>query len=281
MDTDAPPPQDHSKWDAQAMGHVMGGLDPEESSAFRRHLLGCAHCKAHVRELRDLAGSLQMAARDEQSMQAIRTAARTTADDDDEPTREPVTVSGRILAVIVATAVAVGILVFSNMSLRARTDISEARATQQATTLAALGQGLVITDVTMAGQTSGVVVSDGYRVAWSLSGLPPAEETEWLAVWLVTDGVAELVSSHGPDDGAPGFLSGSVNDDEATELVVTTTSTDQLVTPVPDGGPVPGEVHVRADLSLVRAGADDTSGGVDDTTSEASAGAAASSDDQG
>jgi hypothetical protein len=276
MDTDAPPPQDHSKWDAQAMGHVMGGLDPEESSAFRRHLLGCTHCKAHVRELRDLAGSLQMAARDEQSMQAIRTAARTAADDaDEEVTPEPVRISGRVLAVIVATAVAIGILVFSNMSLRARTEASEARATEQGTTLAALGQGLVITDVTMSGQTSGVVVSDGYRVAWSLSGLPRATETEWLAVWLVTDGVAELVSSHGPDDGAPGLLSGSVSDDAASELVVTRTSTDQLVSPVPDGGPVPGSVHVRADLSLVRAGAtaDAAATGSDATTDAA--------DDQG
>ena len=253
MDADAPPPEDHAKWEAQAMGHVVGGLEPEASSAFRRHLLGCSHCKAHVRELRDLAGSLQMAARDEQSMQAIRLAARTASDDDDDGSREPVTVSGRLLVLIVVVSLAIGILVFSNLSLRARTAASQARASEQASTLAALGSGLVITDVTMSGQASGVVVSDGHRIGWSLSGLPHATETEWLAVWLVTDAGAELVSSHGPSDDPASMLAGSVNDRDADLLVVTLTSTDELVTPVPGGMPVPGAEQVVADLSLVRA----------------------------
>lgn len=256
MDEDGSPPQDHAKWEAQAMGHVMGGLDPDASSNFRRHLLGCPHCKAHVRELRDLAGSLQMAARDEQSMQAIRLAARTSADDGDGDgdTREPVTISGRILAVVVVAAIAVGVLVFSNMSLRARAVASEAEASEQASTLAALGSGLVISDVRMTGQASGVVVSDGDRIGWSLSGLPHPTDAEWLALWLVTDGVGELVSSSAPEDGSPGVLTGSLNNREADELVVTLTDSDEIVSPVPAGLPVPGVEQVRADLSLVRAG---------------------------
>lgn len=238
------------------MGHVMGGLDADASSAFRRHLLGCSHCKAQVRELRDLAGSLQVAARDEQSVQAIRLAARTAAEGDEAVAPEPVPISGRILAVVAATVLAVGLLVFSNMQQRQHAAVATATASERAGTIAALGSGLVIDDITMSGGASGVVVSDGDRIGWSLSGLPHATEDAVLVAWLVTNGVAAQVDLVTLGDQQPGAMAGSVTDDEADELVMTITPIDALVDTVARSEGLPGEVQVTADLSLVRAGKD-------------------------
>lgn len=253
MDADTPVPDDHAQWEAQALGHVMGGLKPDASSEFRRHLLGCSHCKAQVRELRDLAGSLQIAARDEQSMQAIRLAARADPEREERSTPEPVTVSGRVLVIVVATVVAIGLLVFSNMQQRQLAASSSALATAQASVITALGSGLVIDDVTMAGGASGVIVADENTIAWSLSRLPHTTDTKWLVVWLVTDGAAEPVQVVRPGDQSPGELTGTVPDDEADTLVVTMTLNNDLESPVTGVDP-PGAQQVLADLSQVRAG---------------------------
>ncbi|HKJ55110.1 MAG TPA: hypothetical protein VJ978_03910 [Nitriliruptoraceae bacterium] len=260
MESDPSRSDDHARWQGSAMGHVMGGLDADESSAFRRHLLGCPTCKAQVRELRDLAGTLQLAARDEQSVQAIRIAARTAADGDHEATPEPVRVGGRVLAIVVVTVLALGLLVFSNMQQRQRAAVASSVASERASTIAALGSGLVIDDVTMVGGASGVVVSDGDRIGWSLSGLPHATADEWLVAWLVTDGVATQAAVVGPGEQPPGAMAGSVTDHEAAELLVTITPVDSLVPTVARGEDPPGDVSVTADLSLVRAG----NGGADD-----------------
>ncbi len=260
MESDPSRSDDHAHWESQAMGHVMGGLDADASSSFRRHLLGCSHCKAQVRELRDLAGSLQLVARDEQSVQAIRLAARTAAEREESATAEPVQVSGRILAVVVVTVLALGLLVFSNMQQRQRAAAASAVASERASTIAALGSGLVIDDVTMVGGASGVVVSDGDRIGWSLSGLPDATEDEWLVAWLVSDGVAAQADVVQPGEQPPGAMAGSVTDSEADELVMTITPAASVVASVPRGDALPGEVQVTADLSLVRAGSDTTDG---------------------
>lgn len=254
MESDEPRSDDHARWEAQAMGHVMGGLDPDASSAFRRHLLSCAHCKAQVRELRDLAGSLQLAARDEQSVQAIRLAAKTARDGDEPTTPEPVHVSGRILVIVVVTVLTLGLLVFSNMQQRQRAAAASDLASERASTIAALGSGLVIDDVTMVGGASGVVVSDGDRIGWSLSGLPDATEDELLVAWLVRDGVATQADVVQLGEQPPGAMAGAVTDGEADELVMTITPVDALVDTVAGGEALPGEVQVTADLSLVRAG---------------------------
>lgn len=248
---------DHEEWSARAMSHVMGGLDAERSSEFRRHLLGCPRCKAQVKELRDLAGSLSLAARREQTARAIRVMwADEDADDgEDDDTPEPVGVSWRGLVVVIAVVLAIGLLVYDNLSLRG--EVSGAQ--RDAQVVSGLGSGLVVDDVQRAGSVSGQVVADETSISWSFSDLPVPTAGEVVAVWLLPpDGAARLVPERLLSRPARDVVAGTVNDTEARRLVITLASAD-LVTPRAALDDLPGAQLVVADLGAVRVTADASS----------------------
>lgn len=252
---------DHEEWSARAMSHVMGGLDAERSSEFRRHLLACPRCKAQVKELRDLAGSLSLAARREQTARAIRVMwTDEDADDGDhDDGLDPVSVSWRGVVVVVAVVVAIGLLVSNNLSLRGEVSGAE----RDAQVVSGLGSGLVVDDVQRTGSVSGQVVADETSISWSFSDLPVPTDGEVVAVWLLpADGAARLVPERLLSRPAPDVVAGTVNDTEARRLVITLASAD-LVTPRTALDDLPGDRLVVADLGAVRVTADasDSAGG--------------------
>lgn len=241
------PPDDHRPWEARAVGHVMGGLDPDESSAFRQHLLGCGLCKAHVRELRDLAGSLTQAARHERTRQAaLRVAEAPRGDRESEVGPKPVTLTGRSVVVLAAALALVGLLVWSNVSLRSRVVAAETLAS----TVTGLGDGLVVADVTRVGGVSGQVVVNETTVAWSFTWLPAPTDEFLTVVWIVgPDGQAEVVPERLVARPRSDMLAGAVANMELRRLVVTLTPRGDLVNgPIPQDA-IPGQVKVDADLT--------------------------------
>lgn len=245
----------HERWQTLAISHVVGGLDPDVSADFRRHLVGCPTCKAQVRELRDLAGSLSEVARDEQAMQAIRTQARQDlAEDESDTDQERARPSWWPRAAAAVVVVALVGLVALVLQLRTQQDAALEVADRQETTLDALGTGLPM-DTTFTGGGSGVVVSDGQQVAWSLSELPVPRTGQRLAVWLVTGSTARLDRTVSADQAPDGAIAGSTEAGEATELVVTAADLDALLE-LPEGAPpeVLGDRLVSADLSLFSPG---------------------------
>lgn len=255
MEPDATTPDDHGEWSSRAIAHVMGGLGAAESSEFRRHLLGCGRCKAQVNELRDLAGSLAVAAREERSQQATRLAERPEPDAserDDQP-REPATIGGRTLLLVVVAVIAVGLLVWNNLHLRAEADA----AAFDGDVVAGLGSGLVVEDVSRTGAVSGHVVADETSISWSFSDLGPPVGNEVVVVWLVPEqGEAELVPETQLTRPARDVVGGTVTDDTARELVITIVDRGQVTGTRVARDDIPGTTLVRADLSAVRRSAD-------------------------
>lgn len=259
MEPSTSPADDHARWEARAISHVMGGLGADESSEFRRHLLRCSRCKAQVRELRDLAGTLTLAAREERSRQAIRLADRPDADDGEEPDsgdHDAVAPSGRSLAVIVLAVAAIGLLVWSNLQLRGEV----AAGHRNAQVVAGLATGLVVEDVERTGMVSGQVVVDEDTITWSFSGLPEPPDGQILVVWLVpANGPVTKVAAHALSRPDGGVLAGTVVDDTARQLVITMTPLADLkaapgggVEPAARSSQPPGSTLVVAHLDAVR-----------------------------
>lgn len=249
--------QEHERWEALAVSHVLGGLDQDAASTFRRHLVGCAQCKAQVAELRDLAGSLEDAARDERAVQALQTRARReiTAEDD-LPEAEPTGVPVRVLVAVGLVVLALVLLVTHNLHLQNRAAALDDRAERQAAVLSGLASGLAM-DAVFSEGTSGIVVADGRRVSWTISELPVPTSEQRLVVWLLQPETAAkrvtLAAAQVPD----GEVIGTTRDDGLHQLVVT-------LEQVTETGDLPGEPtgtrYVEADLTRVRQGGDGVDG---------------------
>jgi anti-sigma-K factor RskA len=52
----------HTEFEQLVAGYVLGALEPDDESAFQRHLEGCAACEANVRELEEVVGALAYSA---------------------------------------------------------------------------------------------------------------------------------------------------------------------------------------------------------------------------
>ncbi len=234
---------EHERYEELAVGHVLGGLDAAEDADFRSHLLGCGACRERVAELRDIAGELVAAERDERQRAGLRTEVARRAD-----TADAVGSSFHVLErrhVVAALAVILllgGALAFWNLHLRTSVAVYADAAEQRGDALAGLATGVAI-PTSLADGVSGIVAVDGDHVAFSLDGIPELESSERLVVWLLGPGDADaeigLVAFAGQLGGS-GFAA-RVDDRDATEVVVT------LEAGQPDDGPS-GRELLRAEL---------------------------------
>jgi anti-sigma-K factor RskA len=69
-------PVNHSDYEELAAGFALGALEPDEDQAFQRHLEGCPACKASLRELEELTGSMALAAPPAEPPASLRAAIR-------------------------------------------------------------------------------------------------------------------------------------------------------------------------------------------------------------
>lgn len=177
----------HDRFDEQAVGHVLGGLDPAEAATFRTHLLDCRDCRARVSELRALASDLEVAAREERAaarLLQVDTERRTAEEEDDD---EPGSVDRRRRWMVVAGAamlVVLGVLAVWNQALRLDNATLAGTTAVREDVLATLGDGTALEVETRAGVTgvAAIAESDG-AVALSLGNLGELAEMNRVVVW--------------------------------------------------------------------------------------------------
>lgn len=218
-------PTDHDeRWDQLALGHVLGGLAPEDASSFRGHLAGCGLCRTRVAELRSLDSALAAAEREERAVQRLRLRAAEEAEETADPRdlSPPMTPRPRWSLVLFIALGAVLLLVVLLWNAHLRTENVELHraTTLQEQTLGALGSGTVV-PVNSSGSVTGVVSVDGDRIAWVLDGLPIPDTGERMVIWVVVDGTPRPVASHTPSQLEQRRIASTVAAPGATRLLVT------------------------------------------------------------
>jgi hypothetical protein len=181
---------EHERYEAMAVGHVLGGLEPAAADHFREHLLGCRSCRARVAELRGLAADLAAVERDERSRASAQADEPEEVADDasfEGPRGKAATRNLALLAALVA--VALGLFGFWNLHLRALAANAQAVAQRQEEALGLLATG-VPPPTEVADGLQGTAATDGDRLAFSLAGIPPLGPDEVLVGWL-TDGALD------------------------------------------------------------------------------------------
>ncbi len=216
----------HEHFQQLAVGHVLGGLTPEDAAQFRSHLLGCRDCRARVAELRGIASDLERAERDERARAVVQTEVAEPADEGDAPStrRSPGTAPSRVgvrhvtVAALVVLVLA-GAMAFWNLHLRSSTAMLSTVAEQHAQTLEVLATGLAV-EVEAEHPVRGVAAIDGDHVAVTLAGVAQPEEGERVVAWLHDEegvtAVAELRTR-----AAEGSVAVVLEDQDADRLELT------------------------------------------------------------
>lgn len=190
----------HEHYQQLAVGHVLGGLGPDDDAAFRSHLLDCRDCRARVAELRGIASDLERAERDERARATLTTEVERRAPED-EPARGGPDRAGpdrgarigirHVTVAVIVVAVLAGGMAFWNLHLRTSNALIGSVAEQHARTLEVLADGVAL-DVEADHPVRGVAATNGEHVALSLVGLEVPGEGERLVAWV-----------HGEDGPAP------------------------------------------------------------------------------
>lgn len=235
---------DHGQYAELAVGHVLGGLTTADQRRFQTHLRDCEDCRTRVAELRDIADELAAAEEDERSRSPLRTerdhdeVGRTEAEAEVTPTRR-LTVGHVTLAAVVVLLLAVGVL-FWNLHLRTSVAGYEQLLTAQSDALVVLASGTEL-PAELADGITGIVATDGERIAFTLAGLEVADG-EVVSAWTVdAQGEATEVARVSATLVRQGGLASVVERDGVTELLVT------LETGTPGDDPA-GETLVRSAL---------------------------------
>jgi hypothetical protein len=178
---------EHERFEAMAVGHVLGGLEPAAATNFREHLLGCRSCRARVAELRDLAADLAAVERDERIRATVRAEQPEELEADATSVSPGARLATRNLAVLAAlVAVALGLFGFWNLHLRAVAANAQAIAQRQEEALDVLARG-VAPATEVADGLQATTATDGEQLGFSLAGIPALAPDEVLVGWL-TDG---------------------------------------------------------------------------------------------
>lgn len=210
----------HERYEALAVGHVLGGLGAADAAEFRSHLLGCRDCRLRVAELRDIAADLAAAEREERSEARLRTeVARRTAEGGDEDASPRTGLPSRWLGVGIVLAVIVfGALSFWNLHLRTQVGALGLVVERQDVALAELASGVSVV-VDAVSPANGMVVVDDEEVAFSFVDLPELVGSERYVVWLTgsPDGDERGLTARTGDR----TLTGAVARNDADRLLVT------------------------------------------------------------
>lgn len=228
---------EHERFEALAVGHVLGGLDEDSASTFRSHLIGCRDCRLRVAELRDLASDLAAVERQERAQLRVKTELADAGGERDEGEQRP---AGRAAGIGVLVLLALlAIVGFWNLHLRQTNAALLATTEVREDTLAQLSSGVAVPVVT-APRVAATVVVDEQQVAFTISGLPRLDEDERLVVWFEGSGARTL--DYLPDQVIGGLAAYHLDLDGAQRMLVT----------VEEGG-VPeapsGDVLVEATLT--------------------------------
>lgn len=177
MEPPRPARDDHDRFEALAVEHVLGHLDPDAAAEFRAHLLGCRRCKLRVAELRNLAHDLAAAEREERRRAALRTEVEAPAAVPPRPRRWP------LLAAVAVAALVLGGLTFWNLHLRRVVGEVQAVSELRRDLLEAVTAGPRL-PVAVRG-VEALAARDGDAVVLTVAGVPALSEREVLVLWLV------------------------------------------------------------------------------------------------
>lgn len=213
----------HGRYEELAVGHVLGGLTPEQSAAFRSHLHTCPECRSRVAELHGIADDLAAAARDERARTPVQTeVTRRVEPEQPAPRTSRIRVGHVTAAVVVVFALATA-MAFWNLHLRsaAATYLGVAEAQGEALTRLATGVEL---DPVFSSGVQGRVVTDGTAVTLTLAGVEVLNNGERLVAWF--DGAPDPTTTPprvlaGPGELDDGTVATSLEVGEATGLRVT------------------------------------------------------------
>jgi len=212
---------DHDRFDELAVGHVLGGLSKAAEEEFRLHLLGCADCRTRVAELRDIAADLAAAEEDERSRVQVRTEVERRHElpaAEASPTRR-LRVGHVLLAGLVVLILAV-IVLFWNLHLRTVVQAYDQAMVAQADALSELASGTSV-PVELEEGVTGIVIDDGDRVAFTLTGVD-VQDGEVVVAWaLDATGDATPVTRAPAALVREGNLAGVFDRADIVELVVT------------------------------------------------------------
>jgi hypothetical protein len=206
----------HARFEQLALTHVFGGLQRDDSDAFRDHLRGCDPCRARVAELRGISSALDAAAREE----------RRRSSEAPPPRRErpePVArmwAPSKLWAAVLVLALVIGVG-FWNLHLRTLSGTYFGIAEERGAILRDLASGTLLDDPTMALLDARVALTPT-RVVLLLTDAGPLDSDERLVAWLLPIGsaVAErVVLAVGPRPDAE--VGVRLVREEATQLVVT------------------------------------------------------------
>lgn len=212
----------HARFESLAVGHVLGGLRPEQANEFRQHLRSCAGCRARVAELREISDELAAAEREERARTPAPEGAAVVEDDGSGTAGRRIGVPQVTAAVLVVLCLAVG-LAFWNLHLRTSVAALDGVAVAQRDALARLASGAAL-DPQLASGVAGQVVTDGTTVTVTLAGLEPLADDERLVAWFAgapdPDTTPPRVLA-GPGELTEGSVAASLETGGATELTIT------------------------------------------------------------
>lgn len=180
--------EEHGRFEAMALSHVIGGLADGDATAFRDHLRDCSACRARVAELRALSSDLDAAERDERRRRAAARRREDVPAGSGEGTEghRSRRRAGRLA--VAAMALASLPLAFWNLHLRSASDAYFLVAEERATTIEALATGTIVEVVGPDGER-GRIALDVARIAVVLVDVGPLGSDERLVAWL---GAAEV-----------------------------------------------------------------------------------------
>ena len=173
----------HGHYQQLAVGHVLGGLGPDDAADFRSHLAGCRDCRARVAELRGIASDLERAERDERAREVVRTeVARREPEAHEAPASGSRIGVRHVTVAVVVVVFLAGAMAFWNLHLRTSNAVVTSVAEQHAQTLAVLASGIEV-DVEADHPVGGIGAVDGDRVAVALTGVEVPQDARVVA-WL-------------------------------------------------------------------------------------------------
>jgi hypothetical protein len=190
----------HARFEQLALAHVFGGLQRDDSDAFRDHLRSCDPCRARIAELRGISSALDAAAREERRRSREQPAPRRERPEESPPRRSRLT---RLwsAALIMSLLLGVG---FWNLHLRTTSGAYFAIAEERAAILRDLAAGEILEDPTIAALDARVALTPT-RVVLLLTDAGPLGSDERLVAWLLPMGSAvsdRVVLAVGPQPDA-------------------------------------------------------------------------------
>jgi anti-sigma-K factor RskA len=197
-----------------AAAYALDAVDPDEATAFERHMSICGTCAEEVREMRETAARLGASVAEEPPAalrsrvlgEAARTpqhhevSDRAVVDLAERRSRRS-TVNGWLAGVAAAAVLVAGGLGISTYQASQRADDAEIAAEQITSLLADPGTSVERTQVAGGGTGTLVVAPDGEQAAFLTASLPSTESGETYQLWAIDEAGATSVGLLQPDAG--------------------------------------------------------------------------------